>query len=226
MLGPGADLPAPRLQGASSYSEGPGAGARGHPEAAMVRTRACSGARTSSEAAGAGSWMSSGGAERGPRRVASTDCRPSVPRKWVETAVVPAQVKVRAAAANTHDRNVQDVLARLATLNGLPGCSSSQAGKGCQALGRRVSFGCVHAPPHLRKVPARSARQSTLLHSLPLCSPHEGTFRTSTFFTPFLALLLQNSTSAPKVAIVRTSSKFSHTFPSAIPELCQNFSSF
>ena len=115
VLGPGADLPAPRLQGASSQSEGPGAGARGHPEAAMVRTRACSGARTSPEAAGAGSWMSSGGVGRGSGRVASIARSPSVPRKWVETAVVPVQVKVQAAAANTHDRNAQDVLARLAT---------------------------------------------------------------------------------------------------------------
>ena len=73
VLGPGADLPAPRLQGASSHSEGPGGGARGHPEAAMVRNRACSGARTSPEAAGAGSWMSSGGAERGSNMVYSSE---------------------------------------------------------------------------------------------------------------------------------------------------------
>ena len=68
VLGPGADLPAPRLQGASSHSEEPGAGARGHPDPVMVRTRACSGARMSPEAAGAGSWMSYEWAERGSRR--------------------------------------------------------------------------------------------------------------------------------------------------------------
>ena len=65
VLGPGADPPPPRLQGVSSHSEGPGAGARGYPEAAMVRTRACSGARTSPKAAGAGSQMSAGGAGQG-----------------------------------------------------------------------------------------------------------------------------------------------------------------
>ena len=109
----GADLPAQRQHGASSHSEGPIAGARGHPEAAMVRTRVHSGAITSPEAAIAGSWPSSGGAERKVRIIASIARGPSVPRKWVETAVVPAQVKVQAAAANTHDP--QDVLARLAT---------------------------------------------------------------------------------------------------------------
>ena len=79
VLGPGADLPAPRLHGVSSHSEEPCVGARGHPEAAMVRSRACSGARTSPEAAGAGSWMSSRGAERGFRRVVSITCKPSFP---------------------------------------------------------------------------------------------------------------------------------------------------
>ena len=38
VLRPGADLPAPQLQGASSHSEEPGAGAGGHPEAAMVKS--------------------------------------------------------------------------------------------------------------------------------------------------------------------------------------------
>ena len=63
--GPGADLPAPRLQGASSCSWGPIGGGRGHPEAAMVQTRVRFGAKTSIEAAVAGSWTSFGGAERG-----------------------------------------------------------------------------------------------------------------------------------------------------------------
>ena len=65
--------------------------------------------------------MSSGGAGRGSRRVASTALSPSVHRKWVEMAVVPAQVKVQAAAANTFDRNAQDVLARLAFYNPMGG---------------------------------------------------------------------------------------------------------
>ena len=95
----------------------------------MVKSRASSGAKTSREAAGAKAWMSSGGTVRGTRRASSTARLPSVPRKWVEMAVVPTLVKVQAADANTHDRNAQDVLARLATLNGLPGCSRSQAGK-------------------------------------------------------------------------------------------------
>ena len=129
MLRPGVDLPAPRLQGASSHSEEPCVGARGPPEAAMVKSRACSDARTSPKAAGAESWMSSGEAGRGTRRVSSIARLPSVPIKLVEMAVVPTQVKVQAAAANTHDRNAQDVLAQLATLKGLPGCSSSQAEK-------------------------------------------------------------------------------------------------
>ena len=73
--------------------------------------------------------MSSGGAVRGARRVSSIARLLSVPRKWVEMTDVPTQVKVQAAAANTHDRNAHDVLARLATLNGLPGCISSQVGK-------------------------------------------------------------------------------------------------
>ena len=59
VLRPGADLPAPRLQGASSHSEEQGVEAWGDPEAALVKTRACSGARTSPEAAGAESWKSS-----------------------------------------------------------------------------------------------------------------------------------------------------------------------
>ena len=129
LLGPGVDLPALSLQGASSRSVAPCAEARGHPEAAMVTSGTCSGARTSPEVAGAKAWMSSGGAVRESRRVASTARISSVPRKWVEMASAPPQVKVQAAAANTHDRNAQDVLARLATLNGLPGCSRSQAGK-------------------------------------------------------------------------------------------------
>ena len=129
MLRPGVDLPALSLQGASSHSVAPCAVARGHPVAAMVKYGACSGARTSPEVADAKAWMSSGGAVREPRRVSSIARIPSVPRKWVEMAIAPTQVKVQAAAANTHDRNAQDVLARLATLNGLPSCNSSQAGK-------------------------------------------------------------------------------------------------
>ena len=63
------DLPALSLQGASSHSEEPCAEARGHPEAAMVKSRACSGARTSPEVADAKAWMSSGGAVRGTKSV-------------------------------------------------------------------------------------------------------------------------------------------------------------
>ena len=121
MLRPGADIPALSLQGASNHSEEPCVEARGNLEIAMVKSKACSGARTSPEAAGGGSWMSSGGAVRGTRRVSSIARFPSVPRKWVEMAVVPTQVKVQAAAASTHDRNAQDVLARLATYNPMGG---------------------------------------------------------------------------------------------------------
>ena len=54
---------------------------------------------------------------RESRRVASIARIPLVPRKWVEMVIAPTQVKLQAAAANTHDRNAQDVLARLATYN-------------------------------------------------------------------------------------------------------------
>ena len=83
---------------------------RGPPEVAMVKSRACSGARKSPEAAGAESWMSSGRAERGSRRISSIARLPSVPIKWVSMVVVPTEVKVQAAAANTHDPNARDVL--------------------------------------------------------------------------------------------------------------------
>ena len=121
VLRPGIDLPALSLQGASSHSEEPCAEARGYPEAAMVKSRACFGARTSPEVANGKAWMSSGGAVRGPRRASSIARLPLLSRKWVEMAVVPTQVKVQAAAANTHDRNAQDVLARLATYNPMGG---------------------------------------------------------------------------------------------------------
>ena len=42
--GLGTDLPTLSLQGASSHYEAPCAEARGHPEDAMVKSRACSGA--------------------------------------------------------------------------------------------------------------------------------------------------------------------------------------
>ena len=93
VLGPGVDLPALSLQGASSHSEEPCAEARGHPEAAMVKSRACSGAKMSPEVADAKSSMSFGGAVRGPRRVSSIARLPSITRKWVEMAVAPTQVK-------------------------------------------------------------------------------------------------------------------------------------
>ena len=167
MLGPGVDLPPPQLLGTSSHSKEPGAGARENPEAAMVRTRACSRARTSPEVAGARSWMSFGGAERGSRRVASIARRPSAPRKWAETAVVPARVKVQAAAANIHDRNAQDVLAQLVTYNPMGGVARLPEQSEGADLRRRVRFDHVQALPHLKKGPASTARQSALLHSPP-----------------------------------------------------------
>ena len=94
----------------------------------------------SSEAAGAESRMSTGEAVRWTRRVSSITRLPSVPRKWVEMAVVPTLVKVHAAAPNTHDRNAQDVLARLATYNPMGGVARLPEQSAGAALRRRVSF--------------------------------------------------------------------------------------
>ena len=104
---------------------------------------------------------------RGARRVSSIDRLPSVPRKWIKMAAVPTQVKVQAAAANTHDRNAQDVLARLATYNPMGGVARLPERSEGAALRRRVSSDHVQALPHLKKGPASTARQSTLLHSPP-----------------------------------------------------------
>ena len=87
----------------------------------MVKSETRSGAIASPEVAGAKAWMSFGGAVRESRRVAFTARIPSAPRKWVEMASSPPQIKVEAAAANTHDRNVQDSLARRATYNPMGG---------------------------------------------------------------------------------------------------------
>ena len=60
-------------------------------------------------------------------------------------AVVPTQVKVQAVAANTHDRNAQDVLARLATYNPMGGVAQLPERSEEAALRRRVSFDPVQA---------------------------------------------------------------------------------
>ena len=96
--------------------------------------------------------------EQGSRSVASIARGPSVPRKWVETAVVPVQVKVQAAAANTHDENAQDVLVRLATYNPMGGVARLLEQSEGAALRRRVRFDHVQALPHLKKGPASTAR--------------------------------------------------------------------
>ena len=104
---------------------------------------------------------------RESRRVASIDRIPSVPGKWVEFARAPPQVKVQAAAANTHDRNAQESLARRATYNPMGGVARPPEQSEGPALRRRVSCDYIPAIPHLKKVPASSARQTTLLHSPP-----------------------------------------------------------
>ena len=111
--------------------------------------------------------MSSGGADRGTRRASSIARLPSVPRKWVEMAVEPTQVKVQAAAANTHDRNAQEVLVRLATYNPMGGVPRLPERSEGAALRRRVSFDHVKDLPHLKKVPTSTARQTSFLHSPP-----------------------------------------------------------
>ena len=82
-------------------------------------------------------------------------------------AVLPTQVKVQAAAANTHDRNAQDFLAWLATYNPMGGVSRLPERSEWAALRRRVSFDHAQDLPHLKKGPASTATQSTLLHSPP-----------------------------------------------------------
>ena len=58
--------------------------------------------------------------------------------KWVEMAVVPTQVKVQGAAGNTHDRNAQDILARLATYNPMGQVTRLMELSEGEALRRRV----------------------------------------------------------------------------------------
>ena len=126
-------------------------------------------------------------------------------KKWAASAVEPAQVKFHAAAANAFDP-AEDAIApaELATYVPMGRAARLQERSEGAALRRRVSFGGVQAPAHLRKGPASSARQSTFLHSTP-SAHHEDSFRTSTLPTPFPVLLLQG------VAMARTSSNFSHT---------------
>ena len=80
---------------------------------------------------------------------------------------MPAQVKVNAATANTHDRNAQDVLVRLATYNPMGGVARLSKLSEGEAVRRRVSFDQVQALTHFKKGPSSTARQSALLHSSP-----------------------------------------------------------
>ena len=82
-------------------------------------------------------------------------------------AVATTLVKVQSAAASTHDRNAQDVLARLATYNPMGGVARLPERYEGAALRRRVSCDYIPAIPHLEMVLASSARQTTLLHSPP-----------------------------------------------------------
>ena len=120
-------------------------------------------ATTSSEAAVVGTRMCSEATHAGTKIWAE----PAVAAAKVQVeataadAFVPAEAAFAPARANAHATYI--TMGRAATLQ--------EQSEGA-ALRRRVSFGGVPAPTHLRKgVPASSARQSTLLHSTPSAHP-------------------------------------------------------